>query len=181
MNNNYLFSSARIGFRNWTEEDLAQMIKISSNKLVMKFFPATATAEQTTVFIHKMRELYASHKYCYFAAIEKQSGKTMGFIGLNNPNYQADFLPNVDIGWRLSPEYWGKGLATEGAKECLAYGFQELQLPKIISTAPIINKASIKVMEKIGMTKRCNFKHPNLEFCKRLVNCVCYETVEQPN
>ncbi len=47
--------------------------------------------------------------YCYFATDELTSGKFIGFIGLMYQNYEADFTPCVDIGWRLAKKYWGKG------------------------------------------------------------------------
>jgi RimJ/RimL family protein N-acetyltransferase len=67
-------------------------------------------------------------------------------------------------------------LATEGAKRCLDYGLQELALEKIIAVAPVINIPSIKVMQKIGMKKVKEFKHPKLIDYTTLVNCVLYES-----
>ena len=72
-------------------------------------------------------------------------------IGLSEQSYEAPFTPCVDIGWRLKPTFWHMGLATEGAKRCLKYGFQDIQLSKIFSVAPVINTPSIHVMKKIGM------------------------------
>ncbi len=53
---------------------------------------------------------------------------------------------------RLHQKYWNKGFATETAKRCLVYGFEELGLKKIVGRAMKENVASIKVLEKLGMT-----------------------------
>ena len=81
----------------------------------------------------------------------------------------------MDIGWRIAKEHWGKGLATEGAKRCLQYGLEELELDMIYSVAPVVNQRSIRVMEKIGMHKAGEFMHPYLENDQRLQRCVYYK------
>ena len=151
------------------------MIKISSNLEVMKYFPMPATAEKTTSFVERMKTLYNKKGYCYFAAINLKTSETMGFIGLNDSDFEAEFLPNVDIGWRLKPKFWGNGYATEGALRCLEYGFSKLNLKTIISIAPIANVASINIMKKIGMQLKTPFIHPSLLAFERLVDCACYE------
>jgi len=175
MDSNYLFKSERLGFRNWIDSDIPLMIKISGDPEVMKNFPATATPEQTTVFIERMQEMYSEKRFCYFAVDNLEDNSFIGFIGLCHQEYDVAFSPFIDIGWRLDKKYWGKGFATEGAKRCLAYAFNVLDLDNIKSTAPLVNLNSINIMEKIGMTKQLEFKHPKLLNNKRLVNCVCYE------
>jgi RimJ/RimL family protein N-acetyltransferase len=89
--------------------------------------------------------------------------------------FDADFTPCVDIGWRLTKEAWGKGLATEGAKRCLDYAFEVLNIEKIFAMAPSINIPSENVMKKIGMRKIKNFQHPLLLNCPELRECVLYQ------
>ena len=61
-----------------------------------------------------------------------------------------DDVGEVDLGYRLFKEHWGRGLATEAARAVLAYGVNVLHLHRIIGIADIENKASIRVLEKIG-------------------------------
>jgi RimJ/RimL family protein N-acetyltransferase len=178
--NNYIFKSARLGFRNWTEPDVPKMIKISGDPEVMEFFPAPATPAQTSDFIHRMKQEFEEKGYCYFAVDLLETGELIGFTGLLAQNYEAPFTPCVDIGWRLSPKYWYNGYATEGAKRCLEYAFFELQLKRIVATAPKINQRSIAVMEKIGMHWKLDFRHPRLKDHPHLEECVCYE-MQAPN
>jgi len=172
---NYVFKSQRLGFRNWIETDIPKMVTISSDPDVMEFFPDVATPEQTREFIQRLQTSYNNKGYCYFAVDRLDTNEFIGFIGLLGQNYESEFTPCVDIGWRLGKKHWGLGFATEGARRCLEYGFKELKLPQIISTAPAINRKSIHVMEKIGMTKRLDFIHSRLTYNKRLQNCMCYE------
>lgn len=171
----YLFTSQRLGFRNWQESDTSKMISISANEKVMEFFPYVARPDQTIDFIDRMKAMCDEKSYCYFAVDELETGNFIGFIGLCDQVYDVEFSPCTDIGWRLDPQFWGKGYATEGARACLDYGLDTLKIDEIVSTAPLVNAKSIRVMEKIGMKKHINFVHPRISDDERLKNCVCYK------
>lgn len=170
----YLFTSARLGFRNWKETDHIPMAEINANPVVMEFFPSMLNATQTGEFIRRMQTMFLETGYCYFAVDELHTGSFIGFIGLFYQTYEASFTPCVDVGWRLDPKFWGRGYATEGARRCLEFGFRTIHLKNIYATAPLINLRSIKVMEKTGMKKLQEFNHPKLIHDKRLERCVCY-------
>jgi RimJ/RimL family protein N-acetyltransferase len=88
-----------------------------------------------------------------------------GFIGLSIPAFDAPFMPAVEVGWRLAFDCWGRGLATEGARAVVSYGFEELGLDSVVSFTVPENLRSRRVMEKIGMTHdpRDDFDHPRLQ------------------
>ncbi len=99
----------------------------------------------------------------------------IGFIGLSEQTYQADFTPCIDIGWRIKSSEWYKGFATEGAKRCLDYALNDLRIEKVYSIAPKINIKSEHVMKKTGMEKQYEFEHPLLMNDIRLKTCVLYK------
>ena len=171
----YLFTSTRLGFRNWTKTDYPKMIAISCSTEVMKFFPAPATEEQTIDFIERMKEQLKERNFCYFAVDLIETNEFIGFIGLCYQDFVSNYTPFTDIGWRLSPKFWGQGLATEGAQACLDYGFNTLLLKEIYSTAPKANTKSWHIMEKIGMKKVTEFIHPRLKGNKVLEKVVLYK------
>lgn len=175
MNKDYVITTDRLGLRNWLDSDIPQMIKVSADEDVMEYFPATATPTETTEFVHKMRQMYRERNHCYFAADRLEDGSFIGFIGLCYQTYESSFTPCVDIGWRLSKDYWGRGYATEGAKACLEYAFSTLELDTVFATTVEQNLPSINVMEKIGMKKKLEYVHPKLIGHPRFLNCFCYE------
>jgi RimJ/RimL family protein N-acetyltransferase len=174
MDAHYIFTSERLGFRNWKDSDLEKMILINSDKNVMKFFPFVPSTAQTKKFIQRMQKQFARKGYCYFAVDLLETNLFIGFIGLSEQTYPANFTPCTDIGWRLNKDHWNKGLATEGAIACLKYAQQNLGLAKIYAVASLVNNNSIKVMEKAGMQFEEIFDHPNLIGDKRLKTCVLY-------
>ena len=91
---------------------------------------------------------YQVHGYGRFAAVYKATGQVIGFAGLK---YLED-VNEVDLGYRFFKEYWGQGLATEASKALVPYGFDVVRLPRIIAFADPENKASRRVLEKVGFT-----------------------------
>ena len=91
---------------------------------------------------------YEKHGYGRWAAVYKRIGRVIGFAGLK----YLDDVGEVDLGYRLFKEHWGRGLATEAGRAVLAYGVETLQLQRVIGIADIENKASTRVLEKVGFT-----------------------------
>ena len=174
MKKKYLFKSERLGFRNWTESDLKELEIMNSDVGVMEHFPKTLTKKENEELFEKLKHHYKKHNHTYFATEILVNNEFIGFIGLAYQEYRTEFTPAVDIGWRLKKSAWGKGYATEGAKKCLEYGFNELNLSKIIATCTLDNSKSENVMRKIGMKKMGNFKHPELEEYPKYEECICY-------
>ena len=109
------------------------------------------------------------------------TGTFAGFIGLLRAEFDAPFTPAVEIGWRLAPEFWGQGLAPEGARAALASGFEVLGFGEIVSFTARANGPSIRVMEKIGMRRdpKDDFDHPALAADDRLRAHVLYRITTQ--
>ncbi|WP_299122631.1 GNAT family N-acetyltransferase [uncultured Winogradskyella sp.] len=175
MKNDYLFKSERLGFRNWTENDLTEFAKINADLEVMEHFPKPLTKKETAEFIERLEDHYSKNGYTYFATEILKTGELIGFIGLAYQEYKTDFTPATDIGWRLKKSSWGNGYATEGAKQCFNYAFDKLNLDKIISVCTAQNNKSERVMKKIGMIKIGDFNHPKLREYPEHEKCMCYE------
>lgn len=163
MERNYIFKSERLGFRNWSKNDLDAFAQLNADEAVMEHFPQTLTKARTAEFIERLQQHYDERGYCYFATEVLETGEFIGFIGMAYQRYKTEFAPGVDIGWRLKKAAWGNGYATEGAKRCLDYAFNDLQLQKIFATCTINNVKSENVMRKIGMQKMGEFNHPSLK------------------
>lgn len=172
----YLFKSRRLGFRNWSLDDLDLLTDINNDPDVMEFFPFRPSKEDSRAFIIRMQELCTKKGFCYFAVDLLDTNECIGFIGLCEQTYLKELGAFVDIGWRLKKSIWNQGYATEGAKACLEYGFMKIGLQTIYSVAPEINVKSALIMKKIGMQQIKTFEHPKLLNDHRLKNCVLYKT-----
>lgn len=171
---NYIFQSDRLGFRNWQESDLAVFAEMNAHSEVMKHFPNALDQSESNSLLNRLQTHYADNGYTYFAVETLDQKEWIGFIGLVYQTYDSPFTPAVDIGWRLHPSAWGKGYATEGAKRCLEFAFEELQLQEVISVCTHSNANSEKVMQKIGMVKVGEFEHEKLSHFPHLQPCLAY-------
>ena len=170
----YLFTSERLGFRNWQEADIPMLAEVNADPVVMEFFPSIQDYQQTVDFVRRMQKQFAEKGYCYFAVERLDREEWIGFIGLCDQDYKADFTPCIDIGWRLKQSAWHNGFATEGAKRCMEYGLTNLGLLKVFAVAPKINARSEHIMKSIGMFKASEFDHPALREDTRLNPCILY-------
>lgn len=128
--------------------DAADCYKLNSNPEVIKYTgdDAFKDIEEAADFL-KNYNAYEKTGYGRWAVIEKSTGLFIGFCGLklNEENV-------IDIGFRFLQEYWGKGYATESSIASMKYGFQNFDMDEIIGRADTKNLASIRVLEKLGMT-----------------------------
>ncbi len=122
-----------------------------------------------------MQSQYTERGFCYFAVEKLENQELIGFTGLSEQDFEAEFTPCIDIGWRLKEIEWNKGYATEAARACLHFAFHHLKIKKVYSMAPIVNERSERVMKKLGMEKIGTFLHPKLQNNERLRSCILYE------
>ena len=141
---------------------------------VMEFFPSTLTEEASTKSMHAFQQEIDTKGFGLWPVELKSSGEMIGFIGLHEATFAADFTPCIEIGWRLRKSVWNQGLATEGALACLEFAFGVLKLPEIYSFTAVLNKRSEHIMEKIGMTRAGEFDHPKVAEGDRLRRHVLY-------
>ena len=111
------------------------------------------TADETASFVSRCEEGWRRDGLGLWAARLVESGELIGYLGLSVPTFCPEILPAVEVGWRLGRRYWGCGLATEGARAALRWGFVEAGLEEICSLPQVENERSGAVCERLGMTR----------------------------
>lgn len=156
--------TSRLILRRWRGEDREPFFRMNSDPRVMQYFPACLKRPESDWLADRIEAHFATHGFGLWAAEVRETGQFAGFIGLSVPTFRAHFVPCVEIGWRLDPAWWNRGLATEGARAALAYGFDALGLDEIVSFTVPANLPSRRVMEKLGMTHdpADDFDHPGI-------------------
>jgi RimJ/RimL family protein N-acetyltransferase len=156
--------SERLLLRPWRESDRLPFRELNADPRVMEFMPELLTAEASDALLNRAQEHFSRHGFGPFAVELLDSGSFIGFIGLSVPAFDAPFMPAVEIGWRIAFEHWGKGLASEGARAALGFGFNDVGLEQVVSFTAPANLRSRRVMETLGMTHdpHDDFDHPNL-------------------
>ena len=158
-----IIRTKRLIIRNWQERDRAFFHRINSDDKIMEFFPFRRDRAASDALMDEMRADIAAEGCGWTAAEEIETGECIGFIGLHPVEIEG-VAPqgSYEIGWRLAPEFWGKGFATEGARALVDFAFDTLSLDEVISFAVWNNRRSTAVMERLGMRYDRNFDHPSI-------------------
>lgn len=146
---NIIIETERLLLREVTVDDKEEMFQMHSNPEVQKYTgePVVESLEEMEQAIRVRTVDYKKFGYGRWATFLKDGMQFIGWAGLA---YLPEF-DEIDLGYRFTPDYWGKGYATEASHAILNYGFDTLGLKRIIAIAMKENKASIRVMEKVGM------------------------------
>lgn len=155
----------RLILRPWKDRDVEPFVALNADPRVCEFYPVDHfDRTESLAMIARIREEMMQYGFGLWALEIKDTATFIGYTGLKHLRAYHPLAPNVEIGWRLDPAYWGQGYASEAATEALRYGLQELALPEIISFTALPNKRSQKVMERIGMLRdaKRDFLHPDV-------------------
>lgn len=144
-----ILETKRLYLREITLEDTEVLFELYSNAEVQKYTgePVMTSRAEMEAAIQERIENYKRYGYGRWATILKEGDRFVGWAGLA---YLPEF-DEIDLGYRFLPEFWGQGIATEVSEGILTYGFETLQLQRIIAIAMKEHTASIRVMEKVGM------------------------------
>lgn len=146
-----MIETERMAFRKYTMDDLDFFASLWRNPEVVRFIGngEPKTRSEAAERLEKWIAVYESGLGMYLA-MDKESGKSIGHAGLMPQ--MVDGASRVEIGYWLSPSYWGQGLAKEAAAGFRDYGLEVLDQPNLISLINPNNPASIFVARRIGMS-----------------------------
>jgi len=138
----------RLSHREMRVDDAEAVLAFNGNQEVMKLTgePLWTDLKQTRERLANYAE-FETHGFGRWGMVYKPEGRLIGFSGFK---YLPE-LDEVDLGYRLLPEYWGRGLATESGLACIRFGFETMGFDRIIALVLPENAGSIRVAEKIGM------------------------------
>jgi [ribosomal protein S5]-alanine N-acetyltransferase len=141
--------TARLILRRFREEDVDVMAQLFANPDFMRFSLGVYTErKQTVAFIDKVIGWDRAGIPSQFAVVPRGEEAIVGYCGFFQ---HAEVPGEIEIGYRLDPDYWNRGLITEAARAVRDHGFADLKLPRVISLIHPENIPSRRVAEKNGM------------------------------
>lgn len=143
-----ILETNRLLLRELNAGDADNFFNLNLNPNVIKYTGDASfkSVKEAQKFLENYHD-YKLNGYGRWAVIHKEKKQFIGWCGLKFDRMENE----TDIGFRFFEDVWNMGFATESAKACLAYGFEKLNLNRIIGRAMKENVASIKVLEKIGL------------------------------
>ena len=140
----------RLTLREFTIEDAQPMWELQRDPRMSQYTAdgGVQTAEEIERILREVVcEDYRRFGFGRWAVIHREHDQLIGFSGLKFLSERDE----VDIGYRFGPEYWGQGLATEAGLAVMDFGWNVLQLSRIVGMVLAENTASVRVLEKLGL------------------------------
>ena len=145
-----ILETPRLILRPFREDDLDLLAPLMAHTDFMRFSLGVYSREQTAAFLDKVIGWQRRGLPSQFAVIYREENRLIGYCGFFHQ--QIDGIDEIEIGYRLHPDYWNQGLATEAAQAVRDHGFTDLNLPRVISLIHPDNLPSRRVADKNGMT-----------------------------
>ena len=163
----------RLLLRPWQAKDRSPFAKMNADPEVMRYFPEVLGVEQSDALADRLESEFSARGWGWWVVVGRQTTKFAGVIALQpvpDAVVLAADLPAgaLEVGWRFSRPWWGKGLATEAARAVLGFGLEHLEAVEVFSFTAESNTRSRAVMERLGMSWVADFEHPALELGHRL-------------
>jgi RimJ/RimL family protein N-acetyltransferase len=140
----------RLKLRKFVEADLDDYARMCADPQTMRYIGTGTLLSRADAWrsLAMLLGHWQLRGYGMWAVEEKATGAFIGRLGLHYP----EGWPAIEVGWLLDRARWSQGLATEGARAAIAFGFERLGLERICSLIHPQNAASIRVAEKLGMS-----------------------------
>ncbi len=150
--------------RPFTDMDRAPFFALNTHPLVVESLGSSPTRAESDAMVERYGQELEREGWGLWAVEAEGGAAFVGLVGLHRVNPALPSAPAVETGWRLHPDHWGRGYASEAAHASLHFGFEEGGLDEIVAFTATLNTRSQAVMERIGMTRDAggDFDHPGL-------------------
>ena len=139
----------RLILRQMSAEDAPALLACFQDPATSRYwFTPDHSLEQVHARVVRLEDDWRKNGFGDWAIVDRATDKFIGFAGLH---YIAD-MPEVNLGYLLAHSAWGRGLGTEACCAAIQFGFGAAGLKQIVGVTHPLNRASIRVLEKVGMT-----------------------------
>jgi RimJ/RimL family protein N-acetyltransferase len=154
----------RLVLRRWRDADLEGYAAMNADPEVMRFIHDGHVHDrvEAAASLGRIRAQWDEHGFGLWAVEGRASGSFMGFCGVGFPRFLPALATSPEIGWRFMRTHWGKGYATEAAITSRDDFFRSTGYDHVISLSQAANVASQRIMEKIGMRRVEDVRHPTI-------------------
>lgn len=143
-----ILETERLVVRTWEPADVDAAIPIYGDPKVMEYWPAPETPDQVAARVKRFIERQAEQGMTLWLLERKSDGRQIGHAG-----YQLlAGGPDIEIGWLLASDCWGRGYATEAARGCMAHAFANRPIERLVAIVQAVNVRSVAVAKRLGMT-----------------------------
>jgi RimJ/RimL family protein N-acetyltransferase len=149
--------------RRWRRADLDTLCRWAGDPRMMEHMGRGPwTRAEAAASIERTLAGYQHDGFGVWLAEDRETGEPVGRVGLS---YHRAWPDDPEVGWWIDPLRWGEGLATEAGEASIAYAFETLAVPRVVSITTESNLASRRVMAKLELRKLTEVPFPELGIC----------------
>jgi len=156
-----VLTSKRLKLRPWRADEHDAFAALNAEPDMARYLSPFSRA-RSDAMLDRIVAHVAQHGWGYWAIEEKQGDAPIGSCGLMHVSFDAFFTPAVEVSWRLSAKFQGRGLAREAAQTVLGFAFQSIRLDRVVAFTATANAPSWGLMKRLGMHRIGEFD--NSEF-----------------
>lgn len=151
INDDFKLESERLILRRLTLYDAEDIFEYASDPQIDKYVPweHNKSIDMTITFLKEEIAHYKEMNTFAFGLEHKENHKIIGIVNVGRWDKECDW---IEIGYTISREYWNQGITTEASKTLIEFIFKEMEVNRIEAVCIVDNKASERVMQKLGMT-----------------------------
>jgi RimJ/RimL family protein N-acetyltransferase len=152
----------RLLLERWAPEHAPGLAQVNARPEVMRYLNGglALSRRESDAVSERVAEHWADHGFGLWAVILRESGRVVGFAGICHPLWLPQHAHEVEVGWRLHPDVWGQGYATDAGRQGLRFGFGDRGLREIMALVHPENHRSAAVARRIGMAREARLPHP---------------------
>jgi len=176
-----VIETERLTLRGWRDGDVDEFMRVTNTPVVMEYLGGLQPREIFEGAAQRQQALLEKAGHCFWIVERRADQALLGFCGLKILGLGGSIANDIEIGWRLREDAWGRGYAREAAEASLAWGWANLNAPRIVAITVQANWRSWGLMERIGMQRRAelDFDHPNFAADHPLHRHIVY-TIDRP-
>ena len=147
--------SKRLRLRTWQLGDQAKLDRYCNTVRVMTHLGGVQPRRLLRDDVRWFKRCWTENGHTLWVLERSEDDAFIGFCGLDLLMHDAplNLLGEVEIGWRLREDAWGRGYATEAATVVLDLAFRVHRMDRVVSRSDVANEASIRIMRKLGMRR----------------------------
>ena len=173
--------TGRLVLRDWREGDAEEFFRLTNTPAVMRWLGGVLDEAGCAAQLERVRKCQEANGFCFWIVERKPdgghlAGEMLGFCGLKRADAPGSSVTGeMEVGWRLREDAWGKGYAKEAAIAALTAGFERFGAERIVALTVSGNEASWGLMKKLGMRRREDLDYPDERYAAPWRDTVVYE------
>ena len=175
-----MIETERLILRPWREDDVAEFARVTNTPAVMEFLGGVKEPEAFRGSFERVTASQEQNGFCFWIVERRSDGTILGFCGLKIGN-TPPVAGEIEIGWRLREDAWGRGYAREAAQATLDWAWRNLACERVVAITAAGNNRSWGLMERLRMQRNhdMDFEHPDVPVGNKAKAHITY-TINRP-